>query len=108
MTGRGRPFVFPRADDRSPSDPHTFCPRKSIIGLYNQAHGTSRKHMSLEIERWFEAEARHQNWIDVRFSDDGATLTAHLVHARGIEPQAAENDPQADNVMPLIRRRHPL
>ncbi|WP_325435967.1 hypothetical protein [Pseudomonas nitroreducens] len=104
MAVQGRPFVFPRADDRSPSDPHYFCPRKTIVGLYNQANGTGRERMSLEIEQWFEAEARRNKWIDVRFTSDGATLTAHLVHARGIDPKATEELPENVRPLPTAKR----
>lgn len=75
-------FVFPSPDNMSINDPHLFVARQKVVGLYNQTFGTSRLRMTPEIEAWFSSTARGMNWVDARFSSDGCTLTASLIHER--------------------------
>lgn len=78
----GRPYEYPNADARPINDPHHFCPLAKIIGLFNQANGTSRSRMSPEVEHWFETTGRARDWVEFRFSAAGCNMTADVVHAR--------------------------
>ena len=96
------PFVFPSPDNMSINDPHLFVPRIKVLGLFNQAKGAQRVRMSSEIETWFDQTARSLNWVDVRFSSEGCTLTCSLIHER--EARSQQNNGNVVSLEQQARR----
>lgn len=78
---RGRPFVMPDPDDRSPNQPHTIVERQAVLGLFNQSHpGAEAQNVTQNVRDWFETEAKAEGWAEIIWVDNNtAMLKANVV-----------------------------
>ncbi len=78
---QGRPHEMPDPDDRSPNSPHIIVERKSVLGLYNQAHSSKpAKVVSETVRKWFDGDATGIGWADTTWVDDNTVmLRANIV-----------------------------
>jgi hypothetical protein len=57
---------FPDPKDYPEKDPLVFCPNERMIGLYNQATGSSAVKMAKKLNAWFVDAAIQAGWAGCR------------------------------------------
>ncbi len=93
-------YTFPDPKRRSVSQPTDDCSRKKIVGLYNNAHGTTKTYLTEDIKDWFRATALRLGWASVVFGPNAATLTAKVV----LDRTASARSTSTDKVVSIDRR----
>ncbi|WP_346841034.1 hypothetical protein RAL92_23545 [Metapseudomonas otitidis] len=64
---RGRNFVFPDSQARSPRAPTVLCPAERVLALYNQNSGDEAQRISKKVREWFFDRAHAEGWSGVHF-----------------------------------------